>query len=373
MGTIKPIPKAEKSKLKSNNSFTFLVTGDMGIGGIHQGEAGGATDNDPYHQHPHYPNGIDNGADWVIRQGILSDPLTKTTDEFIVVNGDISYARGWPWIWEIFFDLVQPLTTIMPMMVSVGNHEVDSHENPFTETSGGDSGGECGVVAAKRFSSHLTSPQKMFYSFTHGLMHVIVLSTEHPIAEQIDFFKNDVKELKKTKEMTPWLLVSLHRPIFISEETPHDLQEILTTSWHPLFVEAKVDFVYTGHAHYYERLCAVEILDPLNFTNTTCAQSKTSKTTDSDSDLDQGSGSMEGGGRDRPVYVVDGTAGAEPDMTSPDSELTMYKEFGKWGYSRFFVEEESLELKHYAAKIGVDGSSVVLPYEVTDSIKLLRQ
>ena len=133
-----------------------------------------------------------------------------------------------------------------------------------------------------------------------------------------------------------------------------------------------MDFVYTGHAHYYERLCAVEILDPLNFTNTTCAQSKTSKT-DSDSDLNQGSGSMEGGGRDRPVYVVDGTAGAEPDMTSPDSELTMYKEFGKWGYSRFFVEEESLELKHYAAKIGVDGSSVVLPYEVTDSIKLLRQ
>jgi len=30
-----------------------LVTGDMGIGGIHQGEAGGATDNDPYTTNTH--------------------------------------------------------------------------------------------------------------------------------------------------------------------------------------------------------------------------------------------------------------------------------------------------------------------------------
>ena len=55
---------------------------------------------------------------------------------------------------------MQPLATRMPMMVGVGNHEVDSHENPFELTNGGDSGGECGVAAAKRFSAHLESPQK---------------------------------------------------------------------------------------------------------------------------------------------------------------------------------------------------------------------
>jgi hypothetical protein len=329
-----------------SSTFTFIVTGDMGIGGIHEGEAGGATDNDPYHVHPGFPQGIDNGADWVVRQGILADSLTKN-DEFILVNGDISYARGWPWIWEVFFDLVQPLTTMMPMMVSVGNHEVDSHENPFEATDGGDSGGECGVVAAKRFSAHLESPQKMYYSFTHGSIHVVVLSTEHPIAEQVAFFKQDVKSLNRDK--VPWLLVSLHRPIFISEATPAGLQKILSTTWHPLFAESGVDFVYTGHAHYYERLCAVE-MDPHNFTNTSCSKK-----------------------RDRPVYIVDGTAGAEPDMKSPESKLTKYKEFGKWGYSRLFVSENSLEMRHYAAKIGVDGSSVVLPYQMTDSVTLPRR
>ena len=235
---------------ENEETFSFLLTSDMGIGGIRLGEAGGATDNDPAHAHPGYPQGIGNGADWVVREGILSDPLTAK-DEFIVVNGDISYARGWPWIWERFFDLVQPLATRMPMMVGVGNHEVDSHENPFEETNGGDSGGECGVAAAKRFSAHLVSPQKMYYSFTHGSVHVVVLSTEHPLEEQVSFFRADTANLNREK--VPWLVVALHRPIFISEVMePPELQELLRKTWHPLFVEMNVDFVYTGHAHYYE-------------------------------------------------------------------------------------------------------------------------
>ena len=61
----------------------------------------------------------------------LGPTLTKTTDEFILVNGDISYARGWPWIWEVFFDLVQPLTTIMPMMETVVGNVVLSQPNVF--------------------------------------------------------------------------------------------------------------------------------------------------------------------------------------------------------------------------------------------------
>lgn len=330
----------------SDSSFSFLVTADLGIGGPKKGEEGSAVDNDPNHVHPGYPNGIGNGADNVI-SGILADP-GLASDEFILVNGDISYARGWPWIWERFFDLVQPLTTKMPMMVGVGNHEVDSHENPFEETSGGDSGGECGVVAAKRFPAHLESPQKMWYSFTHGSVHIIQLSTEHPVGEQIKFFKEDIASLDRDK--VPWLIVSMHRPIFISEVVASaKLQNILVQSWHPLFVESGVDFVYTGHAHYYERLCAVEMTDPKNSSDLKCSTT-----------------------RDRPIYIVDGSAGATPDMSSPTSPLTKYKEFAKWGYSRISVTPSSLELIHFAAEIAPDGLTVQLPYKQSDSIKLLR-
>jgi hypothetical protein len=327
-----------------DKSFTFLMTSDMGIGGIHEGESGSAIDNDPNHNHTGYPNGIGNGADVVVRDGILADPQTKD-DEFIIINGDISYARGWPWIWEMFFDLIQPLSTIMPMMVGVGNHEVDSHENPFIYTSNGDSGGECGVPAASRFT-HLSSPQKMYYSFTHGLVHVIVLSTEHPIKDQVEFFKDDVAKLNRKK--VPYLIVNLHRPIFISRNEGY-VTNILRKAYHQLFVDNAVDIVYQGHAHYYERLCAVE-MDATNTNNVSCSSI-----------------------RDRPIYIVDGAAGAEPDMKSPFSDLTNYKEFGKWGYSRMFVEANSIELRHYAAKIATDGLSVELPYTMTDSIRLERK
>lgn len=52
------------------SAFTFMVTADMGIGGIEEGQAGGATDNDP-------PL---NGADQVIA-AILSDPGTSEGGE----------------------------------------------------------------------------------------------------------------------------------------------------------------------------------------------------------------------------------------------------------------------------------------------------
>ena len=58
-------------------------------------------------------------------------------------------------------------------------------------------------------------------------------------------------------------------------------------------------------------------------------------------------------------------------MSSPDSPLTEYKEFAKWGYSRMFVNgSRSLELRHYAAKIAPDGKGVELPFAVTDVVRL---
>ena len=61
-------------------SFTFLVTADAGIGAISKEEMGGATHNDP----------PANGAD-AVAAAMMRDQLP--TDEFLILNGDISYAR----------------------------------------------------------------------------------------------------------------------------------------------------------------------------------------------------------------------------------------------------------------------------------------
>jgi hypothetical protein len=88
--------------------------------------------------------------------------------------------------------------------------------------------------------------------------------------------------------------------------------------WHPLFVAHSVDFVLTAHQHFYERLCAVE-------SEHACSAD-----------------------RDRPLYIVDGSAGAESDPhETPSSPLTRYKDFDQWGYSRLEVTPGALTWKHY--------------------------
>jgi hypothetical protein len=326
--------------------FTFLVTADAGIGAISKEELGGATHNDP----------PVNGAD-AVAAAMLRDQLP--TDEFLVLNGDISYARGWAWIWERYFDMVQPLSVQLPWMTTVGNHgefifllafrtrlpsvvfctacsrwsssptsEVDTSANPLKLASGGDSGGECGVATIKRFP-HYPSLDEMWYSFSFGTVHCIMLSSEHPAKEQVAFFEREMSVLDR--KVTPWALVFLHRPLFGSEKRD-TLDMNLAAVWHQHFVKYGVDMVLTGHEHFYERLCAVE-------TEVSCASS-----------------------RDRPVYIIDGSAGAEfsPANYTPPSNISEYKDFSHWGYSRISVMAEALTFTHYRTNnVAVD--EVTLP------------
>jgi len=295
--------------------FTFLYTADAGIGNPPKEEQGGACHNDlPI-----------NGADGVFA-AMIRDPATAK-DEMMIVNGDISYARGWPWIWERYFDLIQPLATMMPWMVGVGNHEIDTHENKFHSADGNDSGGECGVATFKRFPQ-FASLSDMWYSFSYGLVHIIMLSSEHPQGPQVEFFLKDMAAVQRS--VTPWVIVQLHRPPFTS--CPRDALDVeLALTWHKLFVLWEVDFVMTGHVHFYERLCAVQDMYSCSLF------------------------------RDRPIYVADGSAGAEFDPhATPPSNLTMHKEFNYWGYSRFAVTADSLTFTHYHTD-NIESDKVMLP------------
>jgi hypothetical protein len=195
------------------------------------------------------------------------------------------------------------------------------------------------------------------YSFSYGLVHMIVLSSEHPLTPQVEFFLKDMAALQRS--VTPWVIVHMHRcaaprmpltghstlvtphsacrPPFSS--CPRDKLDVeLALTWHRLFVlyvlavaplsppavyfyflrRWEIDFVMSGHVHYYERLCAVDDMY-------SCSAF-----------------------RDRPIYISDGSAGAEFEpLATPPSNLTMHKEFSYWGYSRFAVTAESLTFTHY--------------------------
>jgi hypothetical protein len=54
-------------------------------------------------------------------------PLPLGLDAFAIVlhNGDLSYACGEGWIHEEFGSLIEPLASVLPYHVTLGNHEWD--------------------------------------------------------------------------------------------------------------------------------------------------------------------------------------------------------------------------------------------------------
>ena len=69
----------------------------------------------------------------------------------------------------------------------------------------------------------------------------------------------------------------------------------------------------------------------------------------------------------RPVYVIDGSAGAELDHTllpTRPSIFTQNKDFGHWGYSRVSVDvEKGMTFTHYRTDNSVADEVILQPIE----------
>ncbi|KAE8732923.1 hepatoma-derived growth factor-related protein 2-like isoform X1 [Hibiscus syriacus] len=64
---------------------------------------------------------------WILRDiEALGDKPT-----FVSHIGDISYARGYSWLWDEFFNLIEPVASKVPYHVCIGNHEYDWPSQPW--------------------------------------------------------------------------------------------------------------------------------------------------------------------------------------------------------------------------------------------------
>lgn len=62
------------------------------------------------------------------------------------------------------------------------------------------------------------------------------------------------EELKRVqREKTPWLIVFMHVPIYNSNFAHYMEGESMRAVFESWFIEYKVDFVFAGHVHAYER------------------------------------------------------------------------------------------------------------------------
>lgn len=167
----------------------------------------------------------------------------------LLLPGDLSYADYMPTLWDSFGRLVEPLASSRPWMVTEGNHEIEKIPlvmKPFKAYN-----------ARWRMPYELSnSPSNLYYSFdvAGGSIHVIMLGSYADFDSGSDQYKWLVGDLAKVdRSKTPWLVVLFHAPWYNSNEAHQGEGEDMRKAMEDLLYNARVDVVFAGHVHAYER------------------------------------------------------------------------------------------------------------------------
>ncbi|KAG7355945.1 metallophosphoesterase [Nitzschia inconspicua] len=219
--------------------------------------------------------GCDDGKKW------LSAMMKRESDVTSIHHfGDISYANGAAHMWDAWFEMIEPFSTKIPLMIAIGNHEYDhsaggkvkdpsgvqtddGYQPSWGNFLGNDSGGECGVPMAKRFRMprSLKSNGVFWYSYNHGMVHTVVISSEHDLSvgsPQYRFLEHDLEQVNRS--ITPWVVLESHRPLYEGESGDHWMAnnlvgDAMRDEIEDLLYVHNVDLVLAGHYHEYHRTC----------------------------------------------------------------------------------------------------------------------
>lgn len=175
-----------------------------------------------------------------------------------ILLGDLSYADGVQPVWDEFGRMSSFLFQELPVQTLPGNHEwFDDAGYSFT-------------AYMNRYSvpNHGDANDELFYSFNAGLFHVVMLAGYCPSmtttksqpclasgSEQAVWLEADLAAVDRAT--TPWVVVAFHQP-FVNSNTAHSIANegvYIQEAVEDILYNAKVDVVFSGHVHAYERSC----------------------------------------------------------------------------------------------------------------------
>ncbi|OMO82165.1 hypothetical protein CCACVL1_12050 [Corchorus capsularis] len=182
------------------------------------------------------------------------DHIGKSNYDMLLLPGDLSYADFVQPLWDSFGRLVEPLASQRPWMVTQGNHEVEKipvvHSTPFTAYN----------ARWRMPYEESNSGSNLYYSFDVAGVHVIMLGSYTDFDSDSDQFKWLQADLGKiNRGKTPWVIVIIHAPWY-NTNTAHQGEaesEDMKKYMEGLLYEARVDAVFAGHVHAYERFSRV--------------------------------------------------------------------------------------------------------------------
>ncbi|KAL2476294.1 Purple acid phosphatase 18 [Abeliophyllum distichum] len=175
------------------------------------------------------------------------DHIEQCKYDVYMLPGDLSYADYMQRKWDTFGELVQPLASSRPWMVTQGNHEKE--EIPLLKD---------GFISYnsrwKMPFEESGSSSNLYYSFEVAGVHVIMLGSYTDYDEYSDQYSWLKADLSKVdRERTPWLLVVFHVPWYNSNKAHQGEGDDMMATMEPLLYAAGVDAVVAGHVHAYER------------------------------------------------------------------------------------------------------------------------
>jgi predicted phosphodiesterase len=168
--------------------------------------------------------------------------LALETPDFIIHTGDLVPAGADLASWQTFFDIERELMRAVPVYPVMGNHDyqgVARRDENFR----------------RYFSLPPDSPNpERYYAFSWGNSRLIVLDTTEPsfsLAEQTLWLEEQLAAAAASAEVSH-IFVTMHHPLYST--ATHGPLAGARLAWAPLLERYRVDLVFAGHDHVYERL-----------------------------------------------------------------------------------------------------------------------
>lgn len=172
--------------------------------------------------------------------------------DVLLLPGDLSYADTQQPLWDSFGRLVEPHASKRPWMVTHGNHEIETF--PIFYRQG-----------FKAYNSRWLMPYQqsgstsnLYYAFDVAGCHIIMLGSYVDFDAQSDQYTWLQDDLAKVdRGVTPWIFALVHAPWYNSNLAHKGEGESMRKSMEELLYKARVDVVFAGHVHAYERFTRV--------------------------------------------------------------------------------------------------------------------
>ncbi len=214
---------------------------------------------------------------------LIANGVYHSNPNIVFVTGDIVYDYGLisdyqTKFWPIYNSAQEnnvgvPLMQSVPLVAAVGNHDADTRDldkypdalayyHYWDQPLNGPVGKEGGPFVPVLKGSDLNKkafmnavgnryPRMTNFSFDYGNAHYTILDADTYVdwtdSSLLAWVKNDLTEAKAAT----WRFVLYHHPGFSSSMDHFEQQQMRLLS--PIFETGKVDIVFNGHVHNYQR------------------------------------------------------------------------------------------------------------------------